>query len=112
MSENFHPFKLETAKDALEGDGDFLLPVCEGEPDLMTGEDVAIIVLTTVGDQRVGLPIGMQGLSDLHLPFFHGLHERCRAPCSRRFQARARDLTGWLWAGLIERISLDQRSWE
>ncbi len=22
------------------------------------------------------------------------------------------DLTGWLWAGLIERISLDQRSWE
>ncbi len=22
------------------------------------------------------------------------------------------DLTGWLWTGLIERISLDQRSWE
>ena len=21
------------------------------------------------------------------------------------------DLTGWLWTGLIERISLDQRSW-
>jgi transcriptional regulator with XRE-family HTH domain len=27
-----------------------------------------------------------------------------------RLQAIA-DLTGWLWTGLIERISLDQRSW-
>jgi hypothetical protein len=25
--------------------------------------------------------------------------------------ALAPDLTGWLWTGLIERISLDQRSW-
>ena len=24
---------------------------------------------------------------------------------------RASDLTGWLWTGLIERISLNQRSW-
>jgi hypothetical protein len=66
MSDNLHPFRLETAKDALEGDGDFLLPVCEAEPDLIIGEDFAVIVLTTIGDQRVGLPIGMQGLSDLH----------------------------------------------
>ncbi|WP_437871435.1 hypothetical protein ACSD7O_24185 [Methylorubrum extorquens] len=66
MSENFHPFWLESAKDAFEGDGDFLLPVCGGEPDLMMGEDMAIIVLTTVGDQRVGLAIGIQWQSDLH----------------------------------------------
>jgi hypothetical protein len=26
-------------------------------------------------------------------------------------QGRSLDLTGWLWTGLIERISLDQRSW-
>lgn len=66
MSENLHPFRLEAAKDALDGDGDFLLPVCEAEPDLIMGEDIAVIVLTTIGDQRVGVPIGMQGLSDLH----------------------------------------------
>ncbi|WP_252871049.1 hypothetical protein [Methylorubrum extorquens] len=30
------------------------------------GESLAVIVLTTVEGQRVGVPLGMQGLSDLH----------------------------------------------
>jgi hypothetical protein len=60
------PFRPDTAKDALEGDGDFLLPICLPKPDVMVGEGIAIIVLTTAEDQRVGIPVGMQALSDLH----------------------------------------------
>ncbi|WHQ68526.1 hypothetical protein [Methylorubrum extorquens] len=60
------PFRPDRAKDAIEGDGDFLLPICAPKPGLLMGESLAVIVLTTVEGQRVGLPIGMQGLSDLH----------------------------------------------
>ncbi|MRI54046.1 hypothetical protein D8770_08770 [Methylobacterium sp. DB1607] len=60
------PFRPDKAKDALEGKGDFLLPICVPKPDLLMGEALAVIVLTTVEGQRVGVPLGMQGLSDLH----------------------------------------------
>jgi hypothetical protein len=50
---------------ALTGPGDFLLPICLPGPDLMMGEDLAIVVLTTIEDQRVGIPMGHQALSDL-----------------------------------------------
>jgi hypothetical protein len=45
--------------------GDFLLPICMPKPDLMMGESLAILVVTTVEDQRVGIPMGHQALSDL-----------------------------------------------
>ncbi|EHP90080.1 hypothetical protein [Methylorubrum extorquens] len=60
------PFRPDRAKDAIEGDGDFLLPICAPKPGLLMGESLAVIVLTTVEGQRVGVPLGMQGLSDLH----------------------------------------------
>ncbi|KQO91042.1 hypothetical protein ASF33_18335 [Methylobacterium sp. Leaf92] len=60
------PFRPDRAKDAIEGDGNFLLPICAPKPGLLMGESLAVIVLTTVEGQRVGVPIGMQGLSDLH----------------------------------------------
>lgn len=60
------PFRPDKAKDAIDGDGDFLLPICEPKPELLMGESLAVIVLTTVEGQRVGVPLGMQGLSDLH----------------------------------------------
>ncbi len=60
------PFRPDKAKDAIEGDGDFLLPICVPKPGLLMGESLAVIVLTTVEGQRVGVPLGMQGLSDLH----------------------------------------------
>ena len=60
------PFRPDQAKDALEGEGDFLLPICMPKPDLLMGEALAVVVLTTVEGQRVGVPLGMQGLSDLH----------------------------------------------
>ncbi|MGW5960939.1 hypothetical protein [Methylorubrum thiocyanatum] len=59
-------FRPDQAKDALEGEGDFLLPICMPKPDLLMGEALAVVVLTTVEGQRVGVPLGMQGLSDLH----------------------------------------------
>ena len=45
--------------------GDFLLPICLPKPELMMGEDLAVVVLTTIEDQRVGIPMGHQALSDL-----------------------------------------------
>ena len=60
------PFRPDKAKDAIEGEGDFLLPICEAKPSLLMGETMAVIVLATVEGQRVGIPLGMQGLSDLH----------------------------------------------
>ncbi|MCY1644979.1 hypothetical protein [Methylorubrum sp. SL192] len=60
------PFRPDRAKDAIEGDGNFLLPISAPKPGLLMGESLAVIVLTTVEGQRVGVPIGMQGLSDLH----------------------------------------------
>lgn len=60
------PFRPDKAKDAIEGDGDFLLAICEPKPGLLMGEALAVIVLTTVEGQRVGVPLWMQGLSDLH----------------------------------------------
>lgn len=60
------PFRPDTAMDAIEGDGDFLLPICGPKPGLLMGESLAVIVLTTGEGQRVGVAPGMQGLSDLH----------------------------------------------
>ena len=53
------PFRPDSAKDALEGDGDSPLPICDAEPDVMLGEELAIIVLTTLEGQRVGIPLAM-----------------------------------------------------
>ncbi|NEU13573.1 hypothetical protein G3T14_15745 [Methylobacterium sp. BTF04] len=43
-----------------------MLPISLPAPELMMGEGLAVIVLTTVEDQRVGIPMGHQALSDLH----------------------------------------------
>lgn len=60
------PFRPDKAQAAINGDGDFLLPICEPNPGLLMGEALAVIVFTTVEGQRVGVPLGLQGLSDLH----------------------------------------------
>ncbi|GJD73110.1 hypothetical protein [Methylobacterium goesingense] len=46
--------------------GDFLAPMAMPSPGLMMGESMAIIVFTTVEDQRIGVPMSHQALSDLH----------------------------------------------
>lgn len=61
------PFLPNEAKDALPAgaEGDFLLPVCMPYFELLVGEDLAVVVLTTSEDQRVGVPMGLQALHDL-----------------------------------------------
>lgn len=62
------PFKPSEAKDvfATPAPGDFLLLICLPKPDMMVGESLAIVVLTTVERQRIGVPMGHQALSELH----------------------------------------------
>ena len=61
----FHPSK---AKDVLTdaSEGDVLRPIVLPNPDIMMGENLAIVVLTTIEDQRVGIPMGYQAISNLH----------------------------------------------
>lgn len=61
------PFLPSEAKDALPAgaEGHFLLPICLPLPGLLMGEDLAVIVLETVEGQHVGVPLGIQALSDL-----------------------------------------------
>ncbi|KQO68004.1 hypothetical protein [Methylobacterium sp. Leaf89] len=67
MSEQ-KPFRPSVAKEARSdaSEGDVLLPLMMPKPDLMMGERMAIVILTTVEDQKVGIPMGHQGVSDLY----------------------------------------------
>ena len=59
------PFLPSKAKDAFHDEGDFLLPICLPDPGLLMGEDLAVVVLNTLQGQRVGIPLGLQAVSDL-----------------------------------------------
>lgn len=61
------PFLPTEAEDVLPpGEGNYLLPISLPKPGLLLGEVLAVEVLTTVEGQRVGVPLGMQAVSDLH----------------------------------------------
>ena len=67
MSDAKAPFRPAEAIDVLgETEGDFVLPLCLPQPTLMLGEDLAVVVIDTIHGQRVGLPLSLQGVSDLH----------------------------------------------
>jgi hypothetical protein len=67
MTDPKPPFRPAVAVDALgEVEGDFVLPLCLPQPDLLIGEDLAMLVLNTIHGQRVGLPLSPQGAADLH----------------------------------------------
>ena len=61
------PFLPSEAQDALppDSEGDFLLPACVPEIGLLVGENLAVIVMTTVEGQRIGVPLGASALSGL-----------------------------------------------
>jgi len=61
------PFLPDQAAEALPvgAEGDFLLPICMPNLGLLMGEDLAVIVFKMVEGQRVGVPLGVQALSDL-----------------------------------------------
>jgi hypothetical protein len=65
---DFKPFLPSQATELFPaGDaGDYILPICMPEMDLMAGEDMAVIVFTTVDDQRVGVPLELDALSALY----------------------------------------------
>lgn len=67
MSE-FKPFLSNEAVEIFPDntEGDFILPACKPEVDLMLGAEMAILVLTTVEDQRVGIPLELDSLSALY----------------------------------------------
>lgn len=67
MSE-LKPFLPVQARDTLtiEGTGDSILPICMPASAVMMGEALAVLVLTLIEDQRVGIPMGHQTLSYLH----------------------------------------------
>lgn len=44
---------------------DCILPICLPNPDLMVGEDLSVLVVTTVEGQRVGVPMGVNALMHL-----------------------------------------------
>ncbi|MCJ2135394.1 hypothetical protein MKK69_15260 [Methylobacterium sp. J-026] len=67
MTETKPPFRPADAVDILgEVEGDFVLPLCLPQPNLLIGEDLAVVVLDTIHGQRVGLPLSPQGAADLH----------------------------------------------
>ena len=43
-----------------------MLPFCVPGAEMLMGEDLAVVVVSTVEDQRVGIPMGLQAISDLH----------------------------------------------
>ncbi|WP_457106550.1 hypothetical protein [Methylobacterium sp. P5_C11] len=67
MTDRRPPFRPADAVDVLgEVEGDFVLPLCLPQPDLLIGEDLAMLVLDTINGQRIGLPLSPQGAADLH----------------------------------------------
>ena len=67
MTDPKPPFRPAEAVDVLgEIEGDFVLPLCLPPPNLLVGEDLAVVVLDTIHGQRVGLPLSPHGVADLH----------------------------------------------
>lgn len=62
------PFRPSDAKEAFPEptEGDFMLPFCVSGAEILMGEDLAVIVVPTQERQRVGIPMGLQTVSDLH----------------------------------------------
>lgn len=62
------PFEIAEADDAFAdaATNDVLLPAMIGKPDMLLGQRLAVVVVTTINGRRVGIPMGHQMVSDLH----------------------------------------------
>ena len=68
MARRTKPFDLEKATDVeLEGNSTFLLPMSVVRPEIMLGEETAIVLLETVDGAQVGIPLGHQSVEQLHV---------------------------------------------
>ncbi|MFB0491260.1 hypothetical protein ABIE45_003846 [Methylobacterium sp. OAE515] len=61
------PFRPDKAANVQFGElhTDFILPICLPDPELQVGDVLAVLVVTTVEGQRVGVPIGVNALEHL-----------------------------------------------
>ncbi|MCJ2020581.1 hypothetical protein MKK84_24660 [Methylobacterium sp. E-065] len=61
------PFRADKAAYLQLGElhTDFILPICLPDPELMVGDALAVLVVTTVEGHRVGVPIGVNALEHL-----------------------------------------------
>ena len=61
------PFRPDTAAYLQLGElhTDYILPLCMLDPELMVGDGLAVLVVTTVEGHRVGVPIGVNALEHL-----------------------------------------------
>jgi hypothetical protein len=62
-----NPFRPDKAARVQFGElhTDFILPICMPDPELQVGDALAVLVVTTVEGQRVGVPIGVNALEHL-----------------------------------------------
>jgi len=61
-------FDVEKATDVeLEGGETFLLPMGMAKPEIMLGEETAIVLLETIDGAQVGIPLGHDSIERLHV---------------------------------------------
>ncbi|KQP82876.1 hypothetical protein [Methylobacterium sp. Leaf117] len=62
------PFRLTEAEKAFPDrrKGDFMVPYCVPGAQIHMGEQIAVVVVPTQEGQRIGLPMDLQTVSDLH----------------------------------------------
>lgn len=72
------PFRPDKAAHVQFGElhTDFILSICMPDPELMVGEDLAVLVVTTVVGQRVGAPMGVKALEHLRGIVAEGLRSQ------------------------------------
>lgn len=62
------PFRPSDAEPASldPPEGDFMMSFCVPGAEILMGEDLAVLVLPNQEGQRLGLPMSLQTVSDLH----------------------------------------------
>ncbi|WP_264050408.1 hypothetical protein [Methylobacterium flocculans] len=76
MADQAKPFDLEAAESAdLQPGGTYLLPLCMVRPEIMLGEEVAIVLLNTSNGVQIGVPLTHQSVERLHGLFSKMLHK-------------------------------------
>lgn len=50
----------------LDGEGPFMLPLCDSKVDLGIGDVIALLTVTTLEGQKIEIPFGLPVLQQLH----------------------------------------------
>jgi hypothetical protein len=62
------PFRPSSTEQAFSEpmQGDFMLPFCVPGAEILMGEDLAVLVVLNQEGQRLGLPMDLRAVADLH----------------------------------------------